>query len=171
MILLIAGWLVFVSLAILFIIVREEKLIAEGKVPLGRLRRLWFRKNRRRSPRFRTDALVRYRRMSTEEAASASARANDISETGVGLVVQNYLQTGSTLQLEFTIPGLPNPLPVTGTVVWVRPVRPRDGRSSEEKLFFIGVQFLNADPAIAAHLKALLGIAAKAPPPGNPNRG
>ena len=169
MIRLIALWLLFLTFAILTIILREEKLVAQGKVPLGRLRRLWLRKDRRRAPRFRTNALVRYRRMSAAEVGSA--RASDISETGVGLVSQNYVEAGSRLQLEFTIPGLPNPLSVIGTVAWVRPVRPRDGKSSEEKLFFVGVQFLNADPAIAVHLKALFGIAAKNIPSGNPADG
>ena len=176
MIRLTALWLCFVSFVILLIILREEKLVAQGKVPLGRLRRFWLRKDRRCAPRFRTNAVVRYRRMSPEEAGPAAeeagaARASDLSETGVGLVVQHYLAAGSRIQLEFAIPGLPNPLPVIGTVAWVRPVHPRDGRSQEEKLFFVGVQFLNADPAIAVHLKALFGIAAKTLPPGKPNRG
>ncbi len=157
MIRLIALWLLFVSVAILFIILREEKLIAQGRVPLGRLRRLWFRNERRRAPRFRTNSLVRYRRLSPEEASSASARANDISETGAGLVVQNYLAAGSRLRLEFIIPGLPNSLPVTGQVAWIRPVRPRAGGSSDEKLFLIGVQFIGMDPTITAHFKALFG--------------
>ncbi len=169
MIRLIALWLLFLSLAILMLILREEKLVAQGKVPLGRLRRFWLRKDRRRAPRFRTNALVRYRRMSAAEVGSA--QASDISETGVGLVSQNYIEAGSHLQLEFTIPGLPNPLPVTGTVAWVRPVRSKAGRSTEEKLFFVGVQFLNADPAIAVHFKALFGIAARILPPGNPTHG
>ncbi len=169
MIRLIALWLLFLSFAILMLILREEKLVAQGKVPLGRLRRFWLRKDRRRSPRFRTDALIRYRRLNAEEVGSA--QASDLSETGVGLISQNYVEAGSHLQLEFTIQGLPNPLQVVGTVAWIRPVRPRDGKSSEEKLFFIGVQFLNADPAIAVHLKALFGIAAKNIPPGNPPRG
>ena len=156
MIRLLVTWFFLLLCAVLFIILREEKLVAEGKVPLGRLRRFWLRNDQRRAPRFRTNALVRYRRMSAEEAGSA--RASDISETGVGLVIQHFIEKGSRLQLEFTIPGLPNPLPVTGTVVWIRPVRPKDGRSPEEKLFFVGVQFLNADPAIAVHLKALFGI-------------
>ncbi len=156
MIRLMALWLIFISCAILLIILREEKLVAQGKVPLGRLRRFWVRNDRRRAPRYRTNGLVRYRRVNAEDL-NGSARASDISETGVGLVVQHYLAVGSYLQLEFIVPPRPNPLLVAGKVAWIRPVHPKKRSSPEEKFFFVGVQFFDTDPKITAYLRTLFG--------------
>ncbi len=144
-----ALWAVFVAALILFIILREERLAGEGRVPLGRLRRLWLKKERRRAPRYRVDWLVRYQRTETIHVPISQTR--DLSQTGVGLVARERLEVGSRVRMEFTVPGRSFPVSVIGQVMWNREVT-----SNSERLFFMGVQFYRMDPQTTAQLAEVL---------------
>ena len=152
MIRLAALWAVAVALLILLIIVREEWLAHHGRVPLGRLRRLWFCKDRRCAERFRLDAVVQYRR--SEEAPSSAAQVSNLSTAGVGLIVRERLDAGSRLHLSFRLPNQSSLLTVTGQVQWIREVRSRS--ATGERLFFIGVQFEEPVPQGTNQLAELL---------------
>ena len=145
MIRLAALWLVGLAGLILFLIFREEKLVSMGKVPLGRLRRLWFKAERRRAPRYRVDFQIWYRRLEGEQLGQAKTR--DLSQTGVGLVLEERLESGSFIYLEFALSDRLGPVGVTGKVAWSREVPHADPHTPPPKrLFFAGVQFHQMEP-------------------------
>lgn len=146
---------VAVAILTLWVVLREERLAAQGKVPLGRLRRFWFKAERRRAPRFRIDWPIRYQRL--EGQANHSAQGRDLSLTGVGLVVEERLEVGSQIQVQFTMPKETHPLEVTGQVAWLREVSQRSDAASQVRRFFIGVQFHPMDPEARSRLAKLLG--------------
>ena len=85
-----ALWSVLMAGLVLLVILREDHLSSEGKVPVGRLRRFWLQSERRRSPRYRVDWTIRYRR-GTSNPSVQHAETRDVSETGAGLVVREWL--------------------------------------------------------------------------------
>ncbi len=139
---------------ILLVVVREERLAAHRKVPLGRLRRLWLKPERRRAPRYRVDWPVRYRRV--DSTSVNDARVRDLSQTGVGLIVRERLPADSQIQIEFILPDPASPVSATGKVRWIREVPAHTKPSNPERLFFIGVQFYEINSQTAAQLKAAL---------------
>jgi STE24 endopeptidase len=170
MIRLIAIGLALLASAILLLVLREERLVAQGKVPLGRLRRFWFKEERRRAPRYRIDWEVRYLRLEPaagpalskpfvlrqaqdERRGEGSARTRDVSQTGVGLVVRERLEVGSPLQLELIPPIKSTPLLVLGEVAWIREMEPT---GDNERLFFAGVRFHPMEDANAARLRGFM---------------
>ncbi len=155
MVRLIALWAIFIAGLILFVIFREEQLVGQGKVPVGRLRRLWLQTENRRTPRYRVDWEIRYTRMGAEEAA-ARARTRDLSKTGVGLIVNEYLEKGSQIHLKLTLPGRKDPVAVDGQVAWTKEVPTQEKDPSQLRLFFVGIQFIGVDPDMAKRLAEAL---------------
>ncbi len=160
MIRLTAIWMGVVAIFILAIVLREERLAAQGKVPLGRLRRLWMKSDRRRAPRYRVDWPIRYLRLG-EPPPSLPAKTRDVSSTGVGLVVTERLTAGSQIELSLTFPGETSPLKVIGQVAWSREVSSSvDSQVSylqDTRLFFVGLRFQGLDPQIQQRLIETLG--------------
>ena len=148
--------IVSIATMILFIILREDHLSSVGKVPLGRLRRFWLQPERRRSPRFRVDWSIRYRR-GTDDSSLRHAEPRDVSETGAGLVIREQLEPGFPLHLEFAIPGKSAPLSVKAEVVWTRPLLQKSEDPTQERLFFVGIRFFNIDPQLSSELVKALG--------------
>ena len=154
----IALWAVALSFFLLMMILREERLAAQGKVPTGRLRRLWFGPERRRNPRYRVNWSVRYRR----SEISSSAQTRDVSQTGAGLTMLEKMPLGAQLNLEVPIPGRELPLRVTAVVVWTKEVAAEPGMNDSQRRFFVGVHFQNLSSALRQELAVLLKI------PGTP---
>ena len=154
---LMALWAVLVAGSIFWILRREERLAAAGKVPLGRLRRLWLHSERRGAPRYRIDWPVRYQWLPPKPAGPSfagmsAAQSRDVSATGVALVVPERLEVGSEIHLELTLPNRSNALAVSGQVMWCR-----EGPRAQERLFFIGVHFAGLNQQTAQTLKEALG--------------
>lgn len=145
-----AIWTVFVAAAILLIVLREDRLAAQGKVPLGRLRRFWLGSDRRRAPRYRVDWPIRYQRL--PPAGMNHAKSRDLSMTGVALVAPERLEIGSVIQIELTLPGQTRPWAAAAEVRWTREIP-----SQEKRLFALGVQFQGLDPEKERQLAAVLG--------------
>ena len=144
MILLIAFWLIVMCTFIFYFIIREERLSRAGKVPLGRLRRLWSGKDRRSAPRYRTNWPVHYRRIEALDIFPAKSR--DFSQTGAGLIVHERLDVGHKIVLELKISESSPPLEVAGSVLWTKEL-PRDKKQINPiRLFFIGVKFDSLNP-------------------------
>ena len=144
MIRVLAIWFVLLAGLILSFIAREENLIAQGKIPAGRLRRIWLKEERRCAPRYRLNWAVKYRR--SNGASPASGQTRDVSQTGAALIVREKLEPGSLIRLELMAPENPTPVHVSCKVIWVRPVPPKDHAYSEERLFFMGIQFEEGNP-------------------------
>ena len=144
-----ALWAIFVAGLILGILLREERLASRGKVPLGRLRRLWFKNDRRRAPRFRVDWPVRYQRL--PPSGSNHGQSRDLSSTGVSLIVPERLEVGALLEVNLTLPGQLAPCAITGLVVWSKEL-PSNG----QRLFAVGIQFQGIAPEIQKRLTQAL---------------
>ena len=144
----------FLAMMILAIIIREERLISRGKVPLGRLRRLWMQGERRRTPRYRVDFPIRYERPPAE--LLHQAKMQDLSSTGVGLVLRERLEPGTTLSLELTLPNRAAPVSLLGRVAWSREVPTHPKSPSNNRLFFAGIQFYSMDLRLEAELTTAL---------------
>ena len=148
-----ALWAASLAAALLLLILREERLAAQGKVPIGRLRRLWFGAERRRKPRYRVDWSVKYQR--SENQPSAGAQTRDLSQTGAGLTLDEKLPPGCMLDLELPVPGRQVPLRVTALVVWSKEIA--DSRSADpQRHFFVGVHFQNLSATLREELAVLL---------------
>ncbi len=137
---------VLLASLILLLILREERLTVQGKVPMGRLRRLWWRAERRRAPRYRVDWSVRYLRMNSNPAvrpppAETPGQIRDISRLGVGFVVQERLPVGTHLQMAFSISSQDEPLAITGEVVWTKEVPALQSSDNTSRSFLVGVRF------------------------------
>ncbi len=147
---------VVLSFLILSVVVREEKLVEQGKVPTGRLRRLWMRSDSRRAPRFRVDWTVRYRRMPESAAAPASQAATDnISRSGIGVMILEKIPVGSLLELEIAFPdrSVEAAAPVRATVVWIKEM---PAGEKEPRRFFAGLHFEPLSEPFAADLREAL---------------
>lgn len=150
----VALWAVALAVFLLMLIVREERLAAQGKVPMGRLRRLWFGPERRHHPRYRVNWSVRYHRLEI----SLNAQTRDVSQTGAGLTLLEKIPLGSQLNLEVPIPGRELPLRVTAVVVWTKEVAAEPGMGGTQRRFFVGVHFQNLSSTLQQELAALLKI-------------
>lgn len=157
MIRLAALWSVIVAAVILAVVLREDRLVTQGKVPLGRLRRFWFRSERRRAPRFRVNWPIRYQRV--DGAASSNGHTRDVSQTGAGmtLTVMERIPVGSLIQLGLILPERPLPVSVTGEVRWTREAPITAGSPGDPRLFHVGVRFQNITPEMGALIAKALG--------------
>lgn len=149
-----ALWAAVVAAVILFLVIREEKLVARGKIPLGRLRRFWFQVERRRAPRYRVNWPARYYRPPDESDSESKTR--DLSQTGACLVVSERLEIGAILRVELNLPEYPSPTTLPAQVMWLREVPVRVKQSSDLRSFFVGVRFQKLDPKLEAALKKQL---------------
>lgn len=150
----VALWAVTLAVGLLLLILREERRAAQGKIPMGRLRRLWFGVERRKAPRYRVDWSVRYQR--SEDLAS-SALARDMSQTGAGLTLMEKVPPGSHLNLELPVPGRQVPLRVTAVVVWSKEVT-APASEAPGRRFFVGVHFKNMSGELQRELSVLLKV-------------
>lgn len=152
-----ALWAVFVAVAILCVVLREERMIARGRVPMGRLRRFWFRAERRRAPRYRVNWPVRYQRV--EGGPSTNGHTRDVSQTGAGMTITvlEKIPVGCMIQLELLLPERPGPIQVTGEVVWTREASDAAPAPGEPRLFHAGVRFHNITPEMGSLIAKALG--------------
>ena len=150
----IALWAACLGLALLVFILREERLFAQGKIPSGRLRRLWLRSERRRAPRYRVNWSVRYRRSQGQPPARGQTR--DVSQTGAGLTLSEKVPPGSQLDLEVPVPGRQEPLRLTAIVVWAKEVIPSSDAQGSQRNFFVGIHFQNLNSTLQQELGFLL---------------
>ncbi len=153
----VALWAIVVASSILMLVTREEKLVAKGRVPIGRLRRFWFRNDRRRAPRYRVNWPIRYQRVGG--SASTNGHTRDVSQTGAGmtLTVTEKIPVGCVIQLERILPEKPAPVSVTGEVRWTREVEAASDAPGETRHFLMGVRFQNITPEMGALIAKALG--------------
>lgn len=158
MIRVVALWAVLVAAVILVLVLREDRLVALGKVPMGRLRRFWFRGERRRAPRYRVNWPVRYQRVQGG-APSTNGHTRDVSQTGAGMTitVMERIPVGSLIQLEMLLPERPQPVSVTGEVRWTREVPAPGDPPGEPRLFHVGLRFNNITPEMGTLIAKALG--------------
>ena len=154
----VALWAILVASSILFLVVREEKLVEKGRVPIGRLRRFWFRSDRRRAPRYRVNWPIRYQRVENS-GAPTNGHTRDVSQTGAGmtLTVTEKMPVGCVIQLEMLLPERPSPLSVIGEVRCTREVLPASDAPGNTRHFLMGVRFQNITPEMSALIAKALG--------------
>lgn len=158
MIRLLALWAVFLAAFLLAVMIREDRLTARGKIPMGRLRRLWFRTERRRAPRYRVNWGIRYSRQEGRGPARQEGSTRDVSQTGAGLTVQEKLPVGSFLDMELALPESSSSLCVRAEVMWTKEMPlPEPSPPEEGRTFFVGIRFQGIDPELEQRLRKALG--------------
>lgn len=157
MIRMLALWSVMVAAVILLVVLREGRLAARGKVPMGRLRRFWFRTERRRAPRYRVNWPVHYRRV--EGGPSTNGQTRDVSQTGAGMTITvlEKMPVGCMIHLELLLPERPSAIQVTGEVVWTKEATAPEPPPGEPRLFHMGVRFHNITPELGSLIAKALG--------------
>lgn len=157
MVRLMAIWAAVLAALLWVVVIREERLAARGKVPLGRLRRLWLRAERRRAPRYRVNWSVRYERLEPPPI-NGGGQTRDVSQTGAGLTVREKLPIGSLIRMEILFPEETHPLQTTAEVIWLKEVAPSEESSGELRQFFVGIRFRDLDPQVEQKIaRALRG--------------
>ncbi|MBL7071774.1 MAG: PilZ domain-containing protein [Candidatus Omnitrophica bacterium] len=133
--------IVCVLIGALLVMVIEEDKIRKSKVPRGALEEYWEGRERRKSIRITSSFIVRY---TIEEKAHTklNCRTKDISSTGMGLIVNEKLATGTMLLLEFILPETQKLFKAEGKVAWA--TGEFDERNElGKRLFHMGIEFIN----------------------------
>ncbi|PIQ82714.1 MAG: hypothetical protein COV76_02220 [Candidatus Omnitrophica bacterium CG11_big_fil_rev_8_21_14_0_20_64_10] len=141
-----------IAMMILGIVVREERLAARGRVPMGRLRRLLPGPDRRKFPRWRVDYPIRYQRL-PDGAGRRPAAPKDVSLGGARLVIQEILERGALIRVEGTLPESQTSFEAEGRIVWSREL-PAPNDPAAPRNFMIGVEFLTTPETLRKDLEA-----------------
>ncbi len=151
----VAIWAVIVTAVILILVLREEKLVVRGKVPMGRLRRFWS--ERRHAPRYRVNWPIRYQRV--EGGSPTNSHTHNVSVTGAGMTitVPEKMPVGSLIQLELLLPERPSAIQVTGEVRWTREATAPDLPAGEPRMFHMGLRFHDITPELGSLIAKALG--------------
>jgi len=140
-------WLTLVALVILLLILREDQLVARGRVPIGRIRRLFHGPDIRHHPRFQLNWPVRYKR--TGVTSDPEAVSKDLSLGGAQLLLEELLAVGTHLAMDLHAPD-GNPIEAEGHVVWVKSVP--STHPSSPRLFLVGIEFSTSLPDLKTKL-------------------
>lgn len=154
---LMALWAGVLATVLLGIVIREERLAARGRIPVGRLRRFWLGSERRRAPRYRVNWSVRYERLEPPPM-NGGGETRDISQTGAGLTLAEKLPVGSLIRLELSSPEEVSSLKMTAEVIWLKEITADENPPTKVRQFFIGIRFRDLDPKIEQQItRALSG--------------
>jgi len=135
---------------ILFMIYKNERALARKIVPQARMEGYLGGKERRQCVRFRQDMEVHYI-VEKKNHLKNRGKTVDISESGVRLLLDEKLATGTILDLKMILPGSRRSVDVEGEVVWTEEIPQIDGDSGK-RLFHAGVKFL----AVRSHQGAMV---------------
>jgi len=80
----------------------------------------------------------------------------NLSQTGVGPVVQENLKVGTSLQLELTVPNQTLPIKMSGQVLWSKEIPLGPDPKKGVRVFFVGIRFYEMSPQIETHIKKAL---------------
>jgi len=123
---------------ILFMLYRNERVIARSVLPKADVEELWEGAERRKHARIRKKLVVYYR-IITHPRIRNRCRTIDISEGGMKLLLNEKLDKGAMLEIKITIPRSGRNVEVEGGVAWAEEVSERDAFG--RRLFYAGIKF------------------------------
>ncbi|MBN1587758.1 MAG: PilZ domain-containing protein [Candidatus Omnitrophica bacterium] len=147
---------------------QEEAREARRTENWGRVSHMWTGPERRRALRVGTDLYITYHKLPLEEQVVEQALSEDISTYGAGLILPEKFEVLTDLVLTIHLPPDGNPLAVKGRVRW----RKTAGRTATgQRLFYVGVDFLDVDENKRKHIEAALGTPANEKSPDQESTG
>jgi c-di-GMP-binding flagellar brake protein YcgR len=100
---------------------------------------------RRIFPRVPLNVEIDYKKISRPEKTSdPGIHSEDISESGIRILALEELNPDTMLELKFSLPGLKEPICVTGTTVWIDEFTV--GTLSSSKAYEVGIKFDSISP-------------------------
>ena len=130
---------ILILIIILFVLVKEESKIKKSRIPRARIKEYWDGQERRQATRVGTNFTVKYT-LSKKQNVILKAQTKDLSSSGMRLLINEKLDKGTLLSLEFDIPDTPVVVKAEGRVVWESgdfADRDEEGK----RVFQAGVQF------------------------------
>jgi c-di-GMP-binding flagellar brake protein YcgR len=150
--------LIVILMIILGVYWREERRWRRNRIPVARVQYFWNGVERRDHERINFVFNARYQVV--EEASDLSLSQHEgltdnLSFTGLKLIVYERLKIGEKVEMEIEIP-LRETLKCKGIVIWVKDLAPEErGREEREKRsFVVGLQFTELSPVIAERLSS-----------------
>ena len=144
--LLIAEIIIILVLVIgLIIVIIEDHKIKKSKIPKGTVKEYWNGRERRQAIRINASFVVKYS-VKKKPYTKLNAHMKDLSHGGMRLLINEKLEEGVLLLLEFNIPDTTDAISTEGKVIWT------EGEFSERdeagrRIFQTGIQFINIKTA------------------------
>lgn len=139
---------------------REERRWRRNRIPVARVQYFWNGLERRDQERINLVFKARYQ--VAEEANDVSlpqheGLTDDLSSTGLKLIVYERLKIGEKVKMEIEIPPR-EILKCKGAVVWVKDLAPEEGgrEEREKRSFVVGLQLTELSPVIAERLNSFV---------------
>ncbi|MBM3254331.1 MAG: PilZ domain-containing protein [Candidatus Omnitrophica bacterium] len=130
-------------LVILSLIVFDEHIQKRSSQDKGRLENFWFKEERRQSPRLNINLDVVYK-IPNKIDQSDNSKSNNISKSGIQLLLKEKFEKDTILSLEFEIPdNSKKKIFATGQVVWMKENQPL--REDGIRTFNAGIRFIQID--------------------------
>ena len=125
--------------AILFLVIREERVIKHAATPQGTLEAVWNGTDRRQHPRWLVSCPFRYR-VYPHDAREHAAQAvvQDAGRGGIAVRMPEHLASGVWLEMDIIIPQAPA-LRAMGEVRWSRELLKAHALAPRE--FLTGIHF------------------------------
>lgn len=125
----------------LITLIIEEGRIKQSKVPKGMVEEYWQGEERRKSVRINSSFIVKYI-IEKKLHIKINGQTKDISEDGMRLLINEKLNTGTLLFLEFNLPDTKKMINAEASVVWAGG-QFNERSSIGRRVFHTGVRFLN----------------------------
>ncbi|MFH1996071.1 MAG: PilZ domain-containing protein [Candidatus Omnitrophota bacterium] len=138
MLLLIQVLAILILLTILLALYRDEFQLKKKVRFIALLEKFWDGRERRRSVRLGADVEIRYKELRWPADANGG-RAVNLSDTGMRLLIDKKMSSGTRLELSFTPPHKSNIVRVIATVVWCNEAKDKEDLR-DKRLFHIGVR-------------------------------
>lgn len=151
-------------LIILGIIFFDEHIQKRSSQDKGRLEDFWLNEERRQHPRLNINLDVIYKIPSKSENSNKS-KSNDISQSGIQLLLKEKFEKDTVLLLEFELPDNPRKrLFAKGQVMWTKENQVYQGDGGI-RTFNTGIKFIQLSPtdesALADYVNRCLSLRAR----------
>lgn len=152
--------LIAILTIILVVYWREERCWLRNRIPVARIQCFWNGAERRDHERVNLVFKARYQVAKEASDLSLSQHeglTDDLSSTGLKLIVYERLKIGEKIEMEIEVPPR-EILKCKGTVAWVKDLAPeeRRGEQREKRSFVVGLQFAELSPVIAERLRSFI---------------
>ncbi|MBN2097374.1 MAG: PilZ domain-containing protein [Candidatus Omnitrophica bacterium] len=135
------GIIVFLSLVLAVVCYDDyrKRIIARKTAHLNRF---WNEhQDRRKSVRLDTQLDVLYETIPNHLSLKRNSVSKNISLGGINLALNEKLQTGTMIKMQFGLPDARRLIAVQGEVVWVKEIAQRFTREKQERFFSTGIKF------------------------------
>jgi c-di-GMP-binding flagellar brake protein YcgR len=123
---------------VLYMVYQDEQALSKKILPTAWVEEYWEGKERRKHVRFKKILPINYT-VEKKLHLKSTTTSVDISEGGMKLLTHEKLNKGAILDLKIKLDNTAEEVEVEGQVVWCEDIKTK--ASSDERLFYIGMQF------------------------------